>query len=262
MNNNFEIITNLLNDIKLELENKNKIIDDLSKENNKLKNQINNKIIFENSNIKSLNTFTNVYQFNEYTENLYNIHKWKIRSESYKDRAETIRNYSYWNTLKEQFKNKKLTHWNISDEQMVSFFDTMHLMYILLNSLKNDEIKNNTIIIQEYQIEALNKPRIDYLLAYRNNIILIEFSKSNNYNNLSKDASAKQQQLNGYENALRSSLENSNNIKIISIPIIYLNEEEENNIEHNQNTISMATKKINKIFLNDKNAFELLQNAE
>ena len=145
---------------------------------------------------------------------------------------------------------------------MVSFFDTMHLMYIMLNSFNNDDIKNNMIIIQEYQIETLNKPRIDYLLAYRNNIVLLEFGKSNNYLSLAKDTSKKQQQLNGYETSIKSTLVDSDTISVMSIPIIYLSEDDEQNIESNNNTISDAVKKINKMLLKNKNAFEQLQLAE
>lgn len=262
-------INNDLQKIMLEYNQLKKDIEILKKENFDLKNKL-NKINKENinsksnidyKNIKALNIHLNIYEYNKYVENLYKVSKWEIRPETYEERAKKLSKFSYWNILKDEFNEKKLTNKNLNDSQLVTYFDTMYLMYQLLNEITNEKIKNEMKIIQEYRIDTLNKPRIDYLLTYRNDIILLEFGKSTP-KDLSKSLTEKQRQLDGYKNALINNLENNEKYKITSIPIIYLSEENEANKNNNADALRSALKQINKALKNQKDAFEQLQDIE
>lgn len=262
-------INNDLQKIMLEYNQLKKDIEILKKENFDLKNKlskinkenINSKSNIDYKNIKALNIHQNIYEYNKYVENLYKVSKWEIRPETYEERAKKLSKFSYWNILKDEFNEKKLTNKNLNDSQLVTYFDTMYLMYQLLNEITNEKIKNEMKIIQEYRIDTLNKPRIDYLLTYRNDIILLEFGKSTP-KDLSKSLTEKQRQLDGYKNALINNLENNEKYKITSIPIIYLSEENEANKNNNADALRSALKQINKALKNQKDAFEQLQDIE
>lgn len=267
LNNEIENLLEEINNKFISLKNRtNEIYNKLDKKYKEYFKKVVNKEInyekeIEYKNIKALNIFKNINDFNEYTENLYKVAKWNIQPEDYKTRAEVLKKYSYWDELKNQFNKKKLTEWYLAEEQLVTYFDTMHLMYRILNDIKNQNIKNEMKIIQEYRIEARNKPRADYLLVYRNNIIILEFGKTT-MNKIGTDTSNKQAQLNGYEQALRSSLEDEKSINIYGLPLLYISEENEKNIEFNNEQLFDVVKKINKHFIKHKDAFEQLQNAE
>lgn len=263
------LINNDLQKIMLEYNQLKNDIEILKKENFDLKNKlnkinkenINSKSNIDSKNIKALNIHQNIYEYNKYVENLYKVSKWEIRPETYEERAKKLSKFSYWNILKNEFNEKKLTNKNLNDSQLVTYFDTMYLMYQLLNEITNEKIKNEMKIIQEYRIDTLNKPRIDYLLTYRNDIILLEFGKSTP-KDLSKSLTEKQRQLDGYKNALINNLENNEKYKITSIPIIYLSEENETNKNNNADALRSALKQINKALKNQKDAFEQLQDIE
>lgn len=269
VNNNNNELNNDLQKMILEFNQLKKDNEILKKENHDLKNILNkvknannnSKYNKDYKNIKALNIHQNIYKYNDYVENLYNVSKWEIRPETYEERAKKLSKFSYWNILKNEFNEKKLTNKNLTDNQLVTYFDTMYLMYQLLNEITNEKIKNEMKIIQEYRIDTLNKPRIDYLLTYRNDIILLEFGKSTP-KDLGKSLTEKQRQLDGYKNALINNLENNEKYKITCIPIIYLSEENESNKNNNCETIKSALKQINKVLKNQKDAFEQLQDIE
>lgn len=247
-----------------------KELEELKKENQELKNNIENnlkeknnfEIINESKNIKALKIHNNISEFNKYVKNLYHVNKWEIKAETYEKRAEVLSKYPYWAKLKNEFNNKNLTDKNLTNNQLVTYFDTMYLMYNLLDRINLLNIRNEMKIIQEYRIDAPNKPRIDYLLVFRNDLILLEFSKAQNIDSISKTLTEKQRQLEGYEKTLKNSLEDKEKYILTSIPIVYLSEETDKNKEKNYDAIQNAFKQINKALKNQKNAFEQLQNIE
>ncbi len=174
-----------------------------------------------------------------------------------------LKKFSYFTTLKNEFNEKNLTNRPITDEQLVSFFDTMSLMYKILTQITDEKIKQEMKIIMEYVIPDPSKPRIDYMLIYRNSIYLLEFSKATSINTLSNESSKKLQQINGYATMLKTNI-NNNNIKINIAVGMYLDESSEENIETTSKTIDDIKKKINKTFKNEelKNAFEILTEME
>lgn len=269
INENNNQINNDLQEILLEINNYKIKIESLEKENNELKLKLincekenkNSKTILEYKNIKALKIHQNIFEYNKYVENLYKVNKWEIKSETYETRAEILSKYPYWDELKNEFNNKKLTDKYLTNSQLVSYFDTMYLMYQLLNDITSENIKKEMKIIQEYRIDMPNKPRIDYLLVYRNDMILLEFGKST-IKDLGKDLTEKQRQLEGYEKSLKNSLEDKEKYTLTSIPVVYLSEETDKNKEHNNDSLRSALKQINRALKNQRDAFEQLQNIE
>jgi hypothetical protein len=212
-------------------------------------------------NIKALMVFADIEDFFYFTENLYNIKDWTIYDSSYKDRAESLEKYPYWTTLKEMFNEKELIYWNIGDEQLVSFFDTMSIMYKVFKKINEKTIINEMKIIMEYRIPAPNKPRADYLLCYRNNIIIVECSKVSDINKMRNTTAKKAQELAQYKEQLISVL-CSDNIKIICHPCIYLHDNSRDNKLKNQEVIDQMLDCINRHFVRCKNAFEILRDIK
>lgn len=242
----------------------NETILELNKQNLKLKEKIENeKNELNIGNIQALKVFKNIKDFINKTKELYRVNNWHIQEGSYTDRANVLKNFSYYNTLKNEFNEKNLTNKPITDEQLVSFFDTISLMYKVLTQITDEKIKQEMKIIMEYVIPDPSKPRIDYMLIYRNSIFLLEFSKATSINTLSNESSKKLQQINGYATMLKTNI-NNNNIKINIAVGMYLDESSEENIETTSKTIDDIKKKINKTFKNEelKNAFEILTEME
>lgn len=198
--------------------------------------------------------FKNIKDFIEYASLLYSCDKWTIKSTSNDERAKIMEHRSYFKKLKELYNSnfEKET----SDNQIISFLDTMHFMFLILKQVKEEQIIEETNIILEYEIPIPSKPRIDYLLVYRNTIIIIEFSKTNSTKELGKITNQKQQQLYGYINEMKNIV--NNNIQIFSKAFIYLPEDElcdyEYNITTNDKTISCMCDFITNKFKQDENA--------
>lgn len=256
--------SNKLDEVKENLNNINILINQLLEENENLKEEIkNNKNELNIGNIQALKIFKNIKDFITQIKNLYNVTTWGIYPGTYSDRATVIKKYSYYNELKDEFNEKNLTNKPIGEEQIISFFDTMYLMYKILSQITDEKIKQDMKIIMEYVIPEPSKPRIDYMLVYRNSILLLEFSKASSIETISNEQGHKLQQVNGYATLLKS---NINNAKIdINVAVgMYLDESTDANIELTNRTIDDIKKKINKFFKKDelKNAFELLSELE
>lgn len=215
---------------------------------------------FNIGNIKSLKVFKNIDDFLKWTKGLYNITKWRIYPETYEERAKVLEQYSYWHTLKELFESQNLLNRHIQKNQLVTFFDTMYLMYQILIDINDSKIQNEMKIIMEYQIPSVSLQRIDYLLIFRNKILILEFTKASNSSVLSKTKTEKDQQLTGYKNNLISLIAKPE-IVISTGTCVYLDESSNNNIEHNQSSINEIRKLINRTF-KDKNAFEILSEID
>lgn len=253
-----------IDELKSYINKINETILELNEQNLKLKDKIENeKNELNIGNIQALKVFKNIKDFINKTRELFRVNSWHIQEGSYTDRANVLKNFSYYNTLKNEFNEKNLTNKPVTDEQLVSFFDTMSLMYKILTQITDEKIKQEMKIIMEYVIPDPSKPRIDYMLIYRNSIFLLEFSKATSIDTISNESNKKLQQINGYATMLKTNI-NNNNIKISIAIGMYLDESTEKNIELTSKTIDDIKKKINKTFKNEelKNAFEILTEME
>lgn len=204
---------------------------------------------------KYLLHFKNIYDFFSYLKNLYRADKWEIKSDSYKDRAKKLKDKKYYITLKELYEK------NISNKdctnQIVSFLDTLSLLQWTLAKIENETIYNETNILIEYQIPIKSKHRIDYILSFRDKIIILEFSKTNNIDEMSQLANQKQQQANGYITDLKNTLKK--NIEIYANSFIYLpDDQEETFFEINKQNVIDTAYFIKQKFTEDENAIEQL----
>lgn len=210
-------------------------------------------------NIKCFKIF-NSYDFINYVENLYNVKTWNISNKTYEERANILKAYTYWYEIEEEFNSKKLLNKSINDSQLVSFFDTLYLMYNIINSIDNkliDDIK----IIMEYVIPDTTKERIDYIICYKNQMLLLEFSKANDFNDIKKVNTNKTLQVKNYAEKIKKYI--SNQIEISIETCIYLAEKNNNDKEHNskqcQNIIKIINNLINRTY---KDSIEELKNIK
>lgn len=241
-------IRNLYNNLYNDFENFKKYINKTNK-------------LLNTQKIKALKVFENIYNYNDFVINLYNVKNWTIKDGTFKERAEILKKYKYWNELQHLFNSQGLTNKNINDDQLVSFFDTMYLMYKAFNKLENEALYKELIIIMEYRIPVPSKPRLDYVLVFRNNVLLLEFGKEDNMANLAKSTHDKLMQINRYKEQLLTVLDD-NNIEIKSLSFIYMPETSNENIDKNNENIDLLCKIINSMYNKQKNAFELLSEIE
>lgn len=208
--------------------------------------------------IKALNIFNSINEFLNYTKDLYDVEKWIIKPGDYKERAQRIESKDYYIKIKNLFNEKNLIDKHIACTQLITYFDTMHLMYKLLSKFNNELLKNELKIIQEYKIGTIENERPDYVLVFRNTIILLEFSKCDIGKNKNKTSNEKMNQLNNYENYLKQTLKDYSKINIYKYAIIYNSEDIKEDIFKNDECISEKYRFIINDLEKDVNAFELL----
>lgn len=88
--------------------------------------------------------------------------------------------------------------------EVLSWLDTLNILYRILAEIP-DSIKNELKIIQEYMI-PFSKKRVDYILLYRNKILILEFSFTNDEE---QDYKAKLKQVLGYKELMLDLLPNN-----------------------------------------------------
>ena len=217
--------------------------------------------------IKALKIFNGYDEFKEYTENLYDINKWYIPSETYDERIEKIKNEKYFNEIKDLFNNSELNRAKVQHKQVVSFLDTMYIMNKIFNEVHDDKIKKEIKIITEYVIPDCSKQRVDYMLIFRNSILLIECTKVESYKKIKQKDEEKREQVKKYEERIKDlikSINNKSNIEVMGTTCCYLDESCEENLQINKKVINKI-----KTFIenannqnNNKSAFEILNNLE
>lgn len=110
--------------------------------------------------------------------------------------------YIFWLDFK--YKKKELPRRGIiSDIEIVTWLDTLNILYYVFDRIEDENLRNSVKILQEYCIPYSNK-RVDYLLVYDNKILILEFS----FNKLGYDLQyeTKLQQAIGYKELLNNIL--------------------------------------------------------
>lgn len=126
-----------------------------------------------------------------------------------------------------------------SDLEVLSWLDTLNILYRILAEIP-DNIKNELKIIQEYMI-PFSKKRSDYILLYRNKILILEFSFSNDEE---QDYKSKLKQVLGYKELMLDLL--PNNIDIGTYVFLIQPEIEPTKTYHNkQNKYTQQQDKVN-----------------
>lgn len=105
-------------------------------------------------------------------EETLNIKNWFVRKDTITSRTEAIEQSERYKFLKKQAEKTKII---FNKEEIVTWLDSLNILYFVFDAIEDKNLKDHIKIIQEYSIPYLNK-RPDYLLIYDNKILIIEFS--------------------------------------------------------------------------------------
>ena len=112
------------------------------------------------------------YELTRLVERTLAIDNWLVRKDSLSSRLDATVNSERFRILKE--KSKKLGC-VVDDSEIITWFDTLNLLYYTFGEIKDDNLRQSITILQEYCIPYSNK-RADYLLVCDNKILILEFS--------------------------------------------------------------------------------------
>lgn len=117
-----------------------------------------------------------LYELNVHKmEELWNglkLYKWYIRNDKITTRTQSASSLNRFNVLKERA--LKLG-FSFNDTEVITWLDTLTTLCCVFQSMVDEHLKSNILVLQEYCIPFSNK-RADYLLVYDNKILIIEFS--------------------------------------------------------------------------------------
>lgn len=209
--------------------------------------------------IQSLYTFESYFVFKSFVKDLYNIRNWKISDKTDDERIALIKDKDYFQKLKKDFNSRNICPYPITNKEVLSYLDTLNILYKVLEEITNQDFKKNVKIIMEYLPKNdLGKDRVDYVIAYKNILILIEFGRSSRRENLKETRMKKEDELDYYKKQIERIVDSSD-IKIQTLPIIYQPEKDEQAIEENFNTIKNTANNIKKWINNPtKDAIDFL----
>ena len=173
----------------------------------------------------SLFYFRNPTDFSKFIEKLNIYNDWKIGKGTMNERGERIRNKGYTNYLRNKFNNKKMFRRSVSVSEIVSWLDSFVIMKRVFEKLSNNikGIEFNEIQIYcEYMIKMSKKMRVDFVIKYKNIILVIEFRMVNNYTKIKTTWNKKKIELLVYKELIENYVEA--NIKILTFAFISLYE--------------------------------------
>ncbi|MDX9690803.1 MAG: hypothetical protein RBT45_00005 [Acholeplasmataceae bacterium] len=130
-------------------------------------------------NIKAMNIFKSVQQFFVFS-NFIEEKNWKIEKQLLRDRVLVYREWFYFNQFKNQFYQQKVSIWELKEEEIITWFDTLNLLRRIFTEVIRKIATNNDIsIIMEYPLVNGNYMRSDYLIIYDRLIVVLEFGMFN-----------------------------------------------------------------------------------
>lgn len=110
-------------------------------------------------------------EFKKLVKEELQIDSWMVFDDSASSRYDRVQDRHYFITLKKQAEESGM---NVRVQEIISWLDTLNLLYHTLNEV-DEEILKRLTVFQEFQIPFTNK-RADYLLVYQNKILILEFS--------------------------------------------------------------------------------------
>lgn len=96
---------------------------------------------------------------------------WLVHDDTASSRRNQVYDKTYFMHLRKRAAEQGIP---ASENEILSWLDTLNLLYYAFDRV-NAEIRDEIQIIQEYTIPLTNK-RADYMLVYKNKILIIEFS--------------------------------------------------------------------------------------
>jgi len=171
-------------------------------------------------NIKAMYIFEGLHKFLLFTEELEKT-KWKIEKQLLKERVEKYKNTSIFQELKKQFIAKKISIWELKEEEVITWIDTLTLLrrafvQILKKGFQSDEI----CILMEYPLVNGNYMRTDYLIIHNRLIFVLEFGMFNQDEKRSEERYTKKlQESINYRQIIANQV--ASDISVINYVIIY-----------------------------------------
>lgn len=185
--------------------------------------------------------------------NIYN--GWKINKGIMNTRGEVIRNKSYSNQLRKLFSDKKAFRREVSISEIVSWLDSFVIMTRVVNKLRDSitvEEYNKIEIHFEYIIKMSKKMRVDFVIKYKNIVLLLELRMVDNFKKIKGTWTKKKGELLIYKELMSNYLEKD--IRMLTFAFISLYEynnkkEELPHTNYNDNQINFLVEYIQKYMI-------------
>lgn len=196
--------------------------------------------------ILCLKKFDNISEFNNFTNQLIQIN-WKIEKQLLKDRAIKYSNIAIFRELKSEYLKKKISIFQLKDEEVVTWLDTMLLIRRVFSQMfELGTLRPDLTVLMEYPFVFGNYMRTDYLILYQDLIVTIELGMFNQDEKRKEERYTKKvQETIGHKHVLSQML--SNKITINSYVIIYKPEFDRSNSESLVENIKYNNTEIKKL---------------
>ncbi|MFH0766833.1 MAG: hypothetical protein ABH890_00905 [Bacillota bacterium] len=198
--------------------------------------------------IKAMYVFNGINQFNTFSNFIEQNH-WRIEKQLLKERVEKYKTEDYFVALEKQFNHQKLTIWELKQEEIITWMDTLTLLRrILIQLFKKGVNAENIDIIMEYPLVYGNHMRSDYLIVYDRLIVVLEFGMFNQDEKRSEERYTKKlQESINYRQIIGNLV--SKELIVVNYVMIYkpeynryLKSEIIDNINYNSDEISLLSK--------------------
>lgn len=165
-----------------------------------------------------LKEFQSVSQFLQFSKRLEDLH-WTIDKQLLKDRVTFYEDVSLFIDLKKEYIDKKISIFTLKDEEVITWLDTMLLLRrVVLVLFQRGMIHEEIKIIMEYPFVLGNQMRSDYLIVFKQSVIILEFGMFNQDEKRKEERYTKKVQENiGH----RHLLANLTNIDIYTYVVMY-----------------------------------------
>jgi hypothetical protein len=129
--------------------------------------------------IHALHQFETVSEFLQFTKQLEEM-KWRIGKMLLKERVIKHAKNELFTSLKKTYIQKEMSFFELKDEEVITWMDTLLLLRRTLIELYNrGTLKEELVTIMEYPFVFGNFMRSDYLLVFERTIIVVEFGMFN-----------------------------------------------------------------------------------
>jgi hypothetical protein len=171
-------------------------------------------------NIKALKIFNSLNEFYKFSE-FIEKDKWNIEKQLLKERVEVYRKTEIFLHMKQCFYDKKLSIWDLKEEEIITWIDTMTLLRrVFLDLFAKGIDQEKMKIIMEYPLINGNYMRTDYLFVYDRLIFVMEFGMFNQDEKRSEERYTKKlQESINYRQIIDNQV--SKNIEVINYALIY-----------------------------------------
>ncbi len=138
------------------------------------------KTTFKTAPKQCLNQFYGINDLNNWG-NSNNLQNWKIYNYTNQERCAYLNNLPHIPKIWLKTKKRALKWLEFilnTEEELITTIDSLYILQKIISTIKNDELKNNLMILQELCVPTFEETtfpkRIDYLLMYNKKILIIE----------------------------------------------------------------------------------------